>query len=390
MPKRPKNPQRELPYGAGDVRPRNGGYQARWVGEDGIRHSRQFGTADEANDFLRERWRSRRDGRSVTPAELTVADLVRDWLERGRDDWRPTTYATNRRYADNHTIPAVGHLKADQFDTAAAQRWIDKMRREGTSAHVIANATRIVASAYRQAMQLGIVAANPIAATKRPSIRKPDIVTWTADEVARVDAALASEPKWHALYRLALTTGMRPGELRALRWDDVDFAAGRIAVRRTITRDAEDRIIVGSTTKTGRDRAVTLSPSAADALTRWRQAQRIEQVAAKRWDKAGYVFTGNDGGPLGQTTWQRRHSALIEETKVAPISAHGLRHAFATLSLERNVHVKIVADILGHASVETTLNRYSHTRIDLQEAAANALDAALFGEVGTKVGTDDR
>lgn len=390
MAKKPRNPSRELPWGAGDIRARGAGYQARWIDPDGTRHSRQFATADEANDFLRERWRNRRDGRHVTAANLTVADLVRDWLDRGRDDWRPTTYATNRRYADNHAIPAVGSIRADQLDTMQAQRWVDRMRREGVSAHVIANSTRVVSSAYRQAMQLGIVAANPIANTKRPPIRKPDIATWTASDIARVDAALADDPMWQALYRVALTTGMRPGELRALRWDDVDFDAGRIAIRRTITRDADDRIIVGSTTKTGRERIVTLSPAAAESLKRWRTDQRLVRMAARRWDRAGYVFTGNDGGPAGQTTWQRRHAALIAQTGVPRITAHGLRHTFATLALERGTHIKIVQEILGHQSVETTLNRYAHPSSDLRDAAANALDAALFGPNGTANGTDAR
>lgn len=386
MTRRPKNPSREIPHGAGDVRERDGRWQARWIEADGARHARRFDTPDEANDFLRERWRNRRDGRSVTPAELTVGDLVRDWLDRGKDDWQPSTYATNKRYAEKHVIPAIGHIRADVLDPAQVQQWIDGMRRAGRGAHWIANCTRCVSSAYRQAMQLGFVRTNPVTGTKRPTVRKPPITTWTVADVARVDAALTDEPLWQAVYRVALTTGMRPGELRSLRWSDIE--SDRITIRRTMTRDADDRPTVGSQTKTGRIRTVALTPAAADALKRWRKRQAELQMAARRWDPAGYVFTSQYGGPLSATTWQKRHKRLIDALKVPPITLHGTRHTFATISLERNVHPKIVAEMMGHSSIETTLNRYSHVRLDLQQAAANALDAAIFGTTGTRNGTD--
>lgn len=388
MPKKPKNPLRELPHGAGSVRPRNDGFQARWFDETGERHSRQFATSDEANDFLRERHRNRRDGRPVTLATLTVSDLIRDWLDRGRDDWRPATYATNRRYAELHTIPAIGHVRADTLDTLRVQQWIDQMRRDGLSAHFIANCTRVVSSSYRQAMQIGLVRTNPVTGTKRPTVRKPDIVTWAASDIATVDMALADFPLWQAVYRVALTTGMRPGELRALRWDDIDFDASRIRIQRTMTHDANDRPIVGSTTKTGKERTVTLVASAAVALKRWRTEQRVLHLAARRWDSGGYVFTSQYGGPLSATTWQQRHKRLIAETGVPPITAHGLRHSFASIAMGSNVHPRIVSEILGHASVQTTLDRYSHPSSSMQDAAANALDAALFGASGTANGTD--
>lgn len=388
MAKRSRDPFRELPHGAGDVRERDGRWQARWTELDGSRHARRFDTADEANDFLRERWRDRRDGRSVTSADLTVADILRDWLERSRDDWEPTTYAGYRRIVDQRIIPAVGHLRIATLDTARLQQWIDEMRRAERSPHWIRRCVSILSSAYQQAMQLGIVRANPTTATKRPSSQRVSITTWTASEVAIVDAELLDEPLWHAVYRVALTTGMRPGELRALRWSDIDMEGSRIHVRRTMTRDANDKQRVGTHTKTDRERTVTLSAPAAGALKRWRTEQKRRQVAARRWDAGNYVFTGQYGDPLPAATWRKRHRELIEAVGVSTITLHGLRHTFATLALERNVHHKIVAEILGHSNVETTLNRYSHVRLDLQQAAADALSEAIFGSVGTRNGTD--
>lgn len=387
MTRRPKNPQRELPHGAGDVRQRNGRYQARWI-DQGQRHSRMFDTADEANDYLRERYRNRRDGRTLTRAELTVADLIRDWLERGQDDWQPSTCATHRRYAELHVIPEIGHIRADALDTLRVQQWIDRMRRDGHGAQYIDKCLRVLSAAYRQAMQLGIVRLNPATGTKRPTVRKPEIVTWSAADIATIDAALADDLYWHAVYRLALTTGIRPGELRALRWEDIDVDQRTIRIRRTMTRDAEDRVRVGTQTKTGHERTVPLTASAAEALTRWRTEQKRVQLAARRWENGGYVFTGQSGQPLGASHWQRRHAALIAATGVPAITLHSLRHTFATLAMERNVHPRIVAELLGHRSIDMTLNRYSHPSSAMQQAASEALDSALFGPSGTPNGTD--
>jgi integrase len=209
--------------------------------------------------------------------------------------------------------------------------------------------------------------------------RQKPIATWSAGEVAAVVSALNDEPMWSALYRLALTTGMRPGKLRALRWRDLDLDRGAVVVARTMTKDADGVVAVGDSTKTGRRRAVALPASTVAALTRWRAAQNARRLAAETWAAEPFVFDRGDGTWLPLTTWQHRHDRLIAATGAARITLHGLRHTYATLMLEGNAHPKIVADALGHVDVGTTLNIYSHASDAIQRAAADALEQRLFG-----------
>jgi len=162
---------------------------------------------------------------------------------------------------------------------------------------------------------------------------------------------------------------MRPGELRALRWGDVDLARALVVVRRTMTLDRQGRSIVGETTKTGRPRPIALAPLVVAALGWWRAMQPAT---------AGeHVFDRGSGGPLPLTTWQDRHERLIRETGVRRITLHELRHTFATLMLERGVHLQIVAEIMGHSSLTMT-QRYGHVTVALQQATVETFADSLF------------
>jgi integrase len=183
--------------------------------------------------------------------------------------------------------------------------------------------------------------------------------------------ATRDDPVWFSLYLVALTSGMRPGELRALRWSDLDLARSLVVVQRTMTKDADGHVVVGETTKTKRPRAVALPALAVEALV---VRQLIEEPAAD-----AYVFARRDG-PLPLTPGSTITTGSSGWLAVRPITLHQIRHTNATLDLEAGINPKIVAERLGHRSIETTLVRYSHVSIDLQQSAADAFAARVLGE----------
>lgn len=351
-------------------------YQAHWLDDGETQRARTFASRDEAEDHLRAVLRAKRDGAYAAPSMLTVAHLIDDWLERGARSWKPATLAAYRQRARVHVLPALGDAIAVGLTTPRVQHWVDKMARAGLNATTIDAAIRVLSAALNEAVAIGVLAVNPAKTVRRPAVKQTPKTTWTAQEAARVYAALADDPLWLALYRVALSTGMRPGELRALRWPDVDLAAGRITVRRTITKDADGLVAMGESTKNGKVRAVALPENAVAALTAWRTAQKSRRLAARQW-LDDVVFDRGDGRFLPLTTWQTRHARLCAAAGVPAISLHGLRHTAATLLLERNVHPRIVQEMLGHKDITTTLNVYSHVSTDLQRAAVEALDAWL-------------
>lgn len=373
-------------HGEGSVSPRpNGNWQARWVEPqpDGTkrRRNRDFATEDEAATHLRQVAMDVASGRYVPPSDRTIADLIAEWLERGAARWKPGTQAAYRQRAENHVLPVFGKTKAEALTTPRIQHWIDGMQRKGLDASTIDNVSRILSGALREAVQIGILPTNPAVGVRRPPVETKEAATWNSVQIDAMMRAVASEPFWNALYRLALATGMRPGEIRALKWSDVDHKRGIVTVRRTMTKDADGRVVMGKTTKTGKSRQNAVSASTLKALKSWETAQKERRLAlGPDWIDDGLVFDRGDGRFLPLTTWQKAHARFTETAKIPAITFHQLRHTSATISLEAGQHPLIVSRRLGHRSIQTTLDVYSHISEDLARSAAESLDDALFGD----------
>lgn len=350
-------------------------YLARYHDGDRVR-SRTFATLDEAEDHLRGIGRAKRSGRYVPTAEWTVAEVVSDYLERGRDRWKPNTYATYQTILHQVIVPSIGKDRVTELTARRCQHWIDGLTRTYSPARIeIIRA--VLTGALKEAVRMDVLPANPLAGVRMPRKRRADRQTWHAADVAAIMRASKPEPMMHAYYAVALTTGMRPGEIRALMWDDIDLDAGRVIVRRSMTRDEHYRPVVGDTTKTGRVRVVAVPDRAVLALRRYRAEQTERRLRTEHWADTGLVFDRGDGHVMAQQTFARHHRAMCDRAGVPYTSPHGMRHAAATLLLEAGVDVKVVADTLGHSTTTTTRDIYQHTSERLQRTAADTLGALL-------------
>ena len=181
-----------------------------------------------------------------------------------------------------------------------------------------------------------------------------------------------------ALYAQALTTGMRQGELLPLRWRDLDLEAGRVQVRGSLQRTNEGLTIVEPKTHSSR-RQLALTKAAMEALRRHRVAQAEERLRlAPAWEDHEMVFANEIGRPIEVRNLMRRSFLpILKRAGVPRIRFHDLRHSAATLLLGRGVHPKVVADMLGHSRISTTLDLYSHITPAMQREAAEAMDAVL-------------
>jgi integrase len=222
-------------------------------------------------------------------------------------------------------------------------------------------------------VRLGALPANPVTDTRAPARARSERATWTETQVAAVLTAVRDDPRYHALYLVALTTGVRPGELRALMWSDLDADRGVLTVRRSMTRTDTFRHIIGDGTKTGRRRTIALPAVTVAALATCRADQRQRQIAAPAWRDLGVIFDRGDGNPIPQQTLASVHDRTAARAGVPRITVHGMRHTFATIALANGVHPKIVAEILGHSSIGTTLDIYSHVSVDMQRSVIDSL-----------------
>lgn len=188
-----------------------------------------------------------------------------------------------------------------------------------------------------------------------------------------------AEDRLEALYAVAIHCGLRQGELLALRWDDVDLEAGALHVRRSLSGSRGGRPVF-TTPKTAKGRRqVRLTAGAAEALRhhRKRQLEDRERVA-RMWQDHGLVFATEIGTPLNRHNLCRRSfKPLLKKAGLLEIRFHDLRHTCATLLLTKDVHPKIVQELLGHATIAVTLDTYSHVMPGMGDAAAGAMDEAL-------------
>jgi integrase len=203
------------------------------------------------------------------------------------------------------------------------------------------------------------------------------VQVWSAEE-AQTFLKAAEGDTYSPIWLVALTTGMRQGELMGLRWQDIDLKRSVLHVRHTLANVNGERSLREPKTKSGR-RTITLSPSCVAALKAHRTNQLERRVAAPVWTDNDAVFTAANGAWLDHGNLTRNYNAIIAKAGVKRIAFHGMRHTRATLLLKEGVNVKIVSERLGHANIGITLDTYAHVLPSMQQQAADGIDTALFG-----------
>jgi integrase len=208
----------------------------------------------------------------------------------------------------------------------------------------------------------------------------PDEMHPLSEEEARtfLETAQASGDRFEALYVVAITTGLRRGELLGLRWKDVDLERGTLRVGRALVREGGRHALGETKTKRGR-RQVNLTPRTVNALKGHRKRQLEETMRlAGLYKDHGLIFASRVGTPVNPRNLIRRSFKPLLETACLPeVRFHDLRHTCATLLLGRGVHPKIVQELLGHATIAMTLDTYSHYLPSMGDQASGAMGEAL-------------
>jgi integrase len=218
----------------------------------------------------------------------------------------------------------------------------------------------VLHKALTQALKWNMIPRNAADAVKAPRPAPEEMHPLSQDEARKLIEA-AHGDKLEALYVLAVHTGMRQGELLALKWEDVDLNEGVIHVRRTLVRSG-GRIALGEPKTKKSRRPVHLTGAAMEALKAHleQQLEDIERLGDLYRDH-GLVFTSGVGTLINPTNLRRRSfEPLLQRGGLPRIRFHDLRHTCATLLLSRNAHPRLVQDLLGHATVAITLDTYSH------------------------------
>jgi integrase len=309
---------------------------------------------------------------------LKVGEYLGRWLaDSVAGTVRPTTFERYEQIVRSHIRPALGRLKLKNVTPAHVRGLYREKLEAGLSPRTVQYVHVTLHKALKQAVADGLIPRNATEAVKPPQVRREEIHPLTPEQTKQLFEA-AKGDRLEALYVLAVTTGLRQGELLGLKWEDVDLEAGTLRVRRTLTTAKGGPVLSAPKTRSSR-RTVKLSQTALEALRSHLERQLGEiDWAGDLWGENGLIFASEIGEPLDRryiTT--HRFKPLLKRAGLPEIRFHDLRHTCATLLLSKNVNPKIVSEMLGHATIAITLDTYSHVLPTMQESAAKAMEDAL-------------
>ena len=307
---------------------------------------------------------------------VTVGEYLERWLnDSAKGSVRDSTHASYERLLRRYVFPGLGRVKLRKLSAAHVQGLYRSMQDGGLSSRTVRYAHAVLRRALKQAMRWGMIPRNPCDDADPPKANREEMRPLDREQARRLLSFASSDgDRLEALWVLAIHTGMRPGELLGLKWEDVDLEAGALRVKRALLPEGEF-----AATKTARSRrSIDLTPGSVEALKRHRTAQLEERLRrAGLWQDQGLVFPSSVGTLLSHRNAVRAFKALLHRAELPETTRfYDLRHSCATLLLSRNVHPKYVQELLGHASIALTLDTYSHV-LPGMSGAASAMNEAL-------------
>jgi integrase len=250
---------------------------------------------------------------------------------------------------------------------------------QGLTAQTVLHVHRTLSQALAHAVKTGVLFRNPAEQVKPPRPQGREIAILSKAEVATVLQAAGS---LYLPVLVAVTTGMRRGELLGLRWSDIDLKAAKLTVNQSLERLNGKTVFKSPKTKTSR-RTITLPALTVEALTKHRAAQAAERLRLGL-GKPELVFAHADGSPFDPVTLTQAFGRLVQKTGVRRITFHGLRHTHISHQLMDGVHIKVVSERAGHAKITITLSTYAAFIPNMQADAAAGVDRWLRQELGGK------
>lgn len=344
------------------------------------------GTKRDAEALLVQLLHQRDMGVDQSPGKATVAEYLERWLrDYVQSSTAPRTFERYEQIVRCHLTPMLGSIPLGKLRPQHIQscysRSLQEGRADGTrrglSAQTVLHHHRVLREALHHAVRWQLIARNPADAVAPPRPDRREMNVLDQDGVQCL-LATCKDLEFHALVFVAIATGLRLGELLALRWSDVDLGARNLRVTRTLQHVNGRGLLFREPKTRSARRRVALSRETTSVLAEQRKRQLERRLSlGPAYEDNDLIFANPSGAPTPPYRISQRFASLARSAGVGPLRFHDLRHTSATFMLSAGVHPKVVSERLGHAGVSITLDIYSHVLPGLQEEAANLLDAYL-------------
>jgi len=342
------------------------------------------GTRKDAQRELQRVLKAVDDDTYIEPTKRNVRDFLKEWLEVVRTQVSIKTHERYDQIVNAFLIPTFGNCLLTKLTPATIQQayngWETTGRHDrkegGLSPRSRVHIHRILKSALKHAVQFQLIVRNPADAVKPPRVTKATLTTLTIEQSAVLLKAIRNKTiYWPVL--LALTTGMRRGEILALRWKNIDFSKKTVRVVESLEQSKKG--IRFKPPKTDRTRAIILPDYVISEFMAWKEQQATELAELKiKQNEDTLVCCRFDGTPMWPTSVTHEFIKAIRKLPELPrVRFHDLRHSHATQLLLAGIHPKIAQERLGHSTITTTLDLYSHVSTTMQDDAATKIDEAL-------------
>ncbi|GHO94826.1 site-specific integrase [Reticulibacter mediterranei] len=370
-------------FGSVYQRGSDGRYVAKYKAEDTRSGYKEEYARTEAEAYakLEKAWLAKQQGRLATGPQQTVEQFFEYWLEdvhQGNISY--SSYRQYRKLLRNYVLPTLGKTKLQNLSADQINALYTSMKKRKYAAETIRAVHRMLHKALKDAVNWSRLSFNVCDKVQPPRAEKHDIQPLDKEQAQRLLEA-AKGTRLETLLILAVTTGMRQGELIGLKWQDINFEEGGLQVRRSVGRDKQGRLVENPPKTEQSRRKILLPRFVMEALLQERKRQAAMRVRfASVWQERDIVFAARAGGFRDPSEIRREFKNLLKEAGLPNIRFHDLRHSAATILLSMGIHPKLVQELLGHSSITMTMDRYSHVLPSMQREMMNKLDDLFTGE----------
>jgi integrase len=362
----------------------------RWVAEvstsPGKRKRYYFKTKQEAIRKKNEALRELEQGTLAEGPRQKLGDYLEHWLENvHKSKLRVGTYVNYKRLI-GYIIADLGKVWLDKLTPQQVQAFYTRELEKGLSSKVVHEIHGVLHLALKNAVRWGMVSRNVCDLVSPPRIVSREVVPLSVDQARGLMKHLRGH-RFEVLLTMAVVTGMRRGELLALRWADIDFDRQRLRVLHSVNFLAGYGYVEGKPKTAAGKRGINLPAFLIEMLQQHRAQQAALQETTEYWEDHDLVFPNLSGGYLHPNHLGEAFRKLLQDAGLPPLRFHDLRHSAATILLAQGVNIKVIQELLGHSDIAITLRVYGHLLPSMQGDVVETWED-LFREDGGKGGEE--
>lgn len=345
---------------------------------NGGRRSHTAKTEREARRWVRQAQTDADAGRLAGKRPPTLAAyLANTWLPAMDGKVKPRTIISYE-LAARRVPSSLGDTRLEDLKPSHFQRFYNEMTAAGKAARTVRQTHMVLHKAMKDALPLDLLTRNPTEGTMLPRIPQTEMGWYSGEDLSRL-LEVTEGDRFHALWAVLGTMGLRLGEALGLKWADVNWTRGTISINRKLERDRREGILVLTELKTKSSRrTLKLGRTATVALQAHRERQRFDRKkAGDAWQEQGLMFSTIYGGPLDQTRIHEHWTPAVKKAGLPRYRVHDLRHSVASNLLQAGFDMMKVAQLLGHRNATMVLQVYGHLLPNAHQEAAGVMDAIL-------------